>query len=72
MVAGLSPRQLLLDMPTKPLFVGAWRVRHVIDESSPLHGLRSAADIATVGITGIYAVMQVSAAPRACWGAPQE
>ena len=45
-------RSLKLDEPNIPLFVGGWRLRHVIDRSSPLFGLTST-NASDLGITAI-------------------
>jgi hypothetical protein len=50
--------QLEIDTDKMPLFVGGVRVRHEINKQSPLYGLCTPADVFTLGITSVTAVVQ--------------
>jgi len=49
-------KQLKLEQPTIPVFIASWQITHVIDESSPLHGL-NATNSKELGIAAIHAVV---------------
>ena len=53
----LTYQSLALDVTTIPLFVGATRVRHVLSESSPLHGLRTVEDLSRLGVASFQALI---------------
>ncbi len=49
-------KELKLEQQSIPVFTAGWRLRHVIDESSPLHGI-NATNAKELGIAAIHAVV---------------